>query len=274
MQSMQSILKRLDEFGFEKVRRALAALALSFFAIIYLMVALNAPPGWGPAFVALAACYLVAFLALSAEWFWGRWFAAGLGWSGLMVAVISLVMLGWAPPLVIYGALHGVVVLALMGSKMVAQYDLQEGWRQRYGMDEFGVARLRKTVTRASASLPSLILWALGPKEGREGMLLAAAGIGSLLLAAGGLRGVIRLRSGGLLALGASSVALWTLGSVGGGGGATSSLFAHRWFEGLGFVPGVSNALGNAPLLAAALLTFALIPFARPIARFLRRPSV
>jgi phosphate transport system permease protein len=31
-------------------------------------------------------------------------------------------------------------------------------------MDELGVARLRKTVTRASASLPSLILWALGPR--------------------------------------------------------------------------------------------------------------
>ena len=33
---MLSMLKRLDEVGFEKTRRALAALALSFFIILYL----------------------------------------------------------------------------------------------------------------------------------------------------------------------------------------------------------------------------------------------
>ena len=59
---MLSILKRLDEVGFEKTRRALAALALSFFISIYLILSLNAPPGWGPAFLALSACYVVAFL--------------------------------------------------------------------------------------------------------------------------------------------------------------------------------------------------------------------
>ena len=268
---MLSFLKRLDEVGFEKGRRALAALSLSFFISIYLMVSFNAPPGWGPAFLALAVCYAVAFLALTAEWFWGRWFASGLGWSGMMVAILSLVMIGWTPPLAIYGALHALVVVALTGKKMAAQYDLQESWRQRYGMDEFGVARLRKTVTRAAASLPSLILWALGPKEGQgEGMLLTAIGIATMLTAVAGLRGIVRMRSWGLLAVAASSAALWMLGSAG-GTAAVGALFPVRWFESVGFISNAPNLAGVAPTFAAALLALALLPFAVPALRFLRR---
>jgi hypothetical protein len=272
---MLSAFKRLDEVGFEKGRRALAALSLSFFVSIYLMVALNAPPGWGPAFLALAGCYVVAFLAVTADWFWGRWFASGLGWSGVMVAVISLVMMGWTPPLVIYGALHAIVVVALLGKKMAGLYDLQEGWRKRYAMDEFGVARLRKTITRASMSLPSLILWALGPKDPGQGagLAFAAAGIGTLLLSVVGLRGLVRMRSWGLMALAASSAALWTLGSSTGGSAVAADLFPVRWFESLGFITNAPNAVGLVPTLAAAVLTLSLLPFARPVARFLRRRS-
>ncbi|MBC8131424.1 MAG: hypothetical protein H7X95_00475, partial [Deltaproteobacteria bacterium] len=183
------LLAALDDFGFEKTRRAVAALALSFFVSLYLMLSLNAPEGWGPAFLALAVCYMVAFLAVAAEWFWGRWFAAGLGWSGLMVAAMSTVMLGWMWPLIVYGGLHALVVALLLGKRMTALYDLQEGWRQRFAMDEFGVARLRKTVTRSAASLPSMILWALGPKDPGQGMfhavfLIAAVGLGISGLAA------------------------------------------------------------------------------------------
>ena len=50
-------------------------------------------------FVALALCYGVAFVGVVAEWFWGRWFATGLAWSGVMIAVAALVMLGWTPVL-------------------------------------------------------------------------------------------------------------------------------------------------------------------------------
>ena len=81
---MLSFLKRLDEVGFEKSRRALAALALSFFITMYLLVALSVDSGWAPAFLALAVCYVVAFLAVTADWFWGRWFASGLGWCGTL----------------------------------------------------------------------------------------------------------------------------------------------------------------------------------------------
>jgi hypothetical protein len=261
---MLPFLKRLDEVGFEKGRRALAALALSFFISIYLMVSLNAPPGWGPAFLALSACYIVAFLAVTADWFWGRWFASGLGWSGMMVAALSLVMMGWTPPLAIYGALHALVVVALTGKKMAAKYDMQETWRQRYGMDEFGVARLRKTVTRAAASLPSLILWALGPKQG-QGMWLAAAGIATLLTTVGALRYLIQLRTFGWLLLAASTGALWLLGSA---HAPLATLVPSHWFDTVAFAP---TPVGFPLFLGTMLLTMAAVPFALPALRFLRR---
>ena len=59
-----AILEKLGALGFERVRRALAALSLSFFAILYLFLAFNAPEGWGPAFGALSGCYLIAFFAV------------------------------------------------------------------------------------------------------------------------------------------------------------------------------------------------------------------
>jgi hypothetical protein len=142
------LLSSLQEFGFAKTRRAVAALVLAFFVVLYLFVSSNAPEGWGPAFLALSLCYLVAFLGVTADWFWGRWFASGLGWSGFMVALVSTVMMGWLAPLIIYGVAHGLVVLLLQGKKMTELYDLQAGWRERFKMDELGVARLRKTVTR------------------------------------------------------------------------------------------------------------------------------
>ena len=88
-----------------------------------------------------------------------------------------------------------------MGKKMAARYDLQEAWRERYKMDEFGVARLQKTVTRAAASLPSVIIWALAPEGGGHGVPSAA--LAALVLAAAGLRGLVRMRSWGVLALAA-----------------------------------------------------------------------
>jgi hypothetical protein len=241
---------RLNGIGFERTRRAVAGLALSIFISLYLLVALNAPEGFAGAMVALAICYGVAFLAVVAEWFWGRWFATGLGWSGVMVAIASMVMVGWSPPLAIYGGLHAVVVITLMGAKMAARYDLQAAWRERYKMDEFGVARLKKTIIRSAASLPSLILWALGPKDG-QGMVFAVA---ALALAATGLGAVAMLRTWGLFALAAAAVLVATTGDV-----------------------VASNLLDAAgPTLAQVFLVGALIPFTLPIARYLlgRRSSV
>jgi len=239
------LAERLGALGFERFRRALAALSLSFFAILYTFLALQAPEGWGPALGGLAACYVLAFFAVSAEWFWGRWFATGIGWSGIMVAVFGMFQVGWVPALAIYGGLHALVVLPLAGRSMAARYDLQEGWRARYKMDDLGVARLRKTITRSAASLPSVILWALGPKEPGQGMLFAFV---TLALAAAGLSGLVRLRTWGWMAVAAAGLV-----ALGGG---------HLW------APSMAP-LGVAPDLAGILLLAAAIPFAAPAFRFL-----
>jgi hypothetical protein len=247
----KALRTRLNEFGFERTRRALAALSLSLFISLYLAISLNAPNGLGPVFAGLAFCYGVAFCGVVAEWFWGRWFATGLGWSGIMLGMVALLQLGWTPIFAIYLGLHGLIVLALMGGKMAARYDLQEAWRTRYQMDDLGVARLRKTVTRAAASLPSLIVWALGPREG--GMAFGAA-VAALVLAGLGLRGVVRMRSWGILALGGAAVA------------APLAIFGQT---GPSFT--VTGAEPVLPLLVTVLLVAAVVPFVRPVARFLSR---
>ncbi len=259
---------RLNQIGFERTRRALAGLSLSLFFSLYLMMSLNAPEGFGRVFVALSLCYGVAFVAVVAEWFWGRWFASGLAWSGIMIAIAALVVVGWIPALAIFGVLHLIVVIALMGKKMAARYDLQEAWRARYKMDDFGVARLQKTVTRTAASLPSMIIWALAPKE--EGMAAALA-LAALALGAVGLRGLIRLRSWGIVSIAGAGVA------------ATASLAAAvllgpdcsypnmAYYHAHPFALTLHQNVGLAAPLAIAFLAAAVLPFVAPIARFLRR---
>jgi hypothetical protein len=247
-----ALSEKLGALGFERPRRALAALSLSFFAIVFLFIAFTVPvPGWQAPFVALAACYVVAFFAVVAEWFWGRWFATGLGWSGIMVAIVAISNLGWDNGLAIYGLLHAAIVLPLAGKSMAARYDMQEGWRQRYKMDDFGVARLRKTITRSAASLPSVILWALAPKEPGQGMLLSLM---ALALVATGLGGLVRLRTWGWLAVGASAV-VTLLGS---------GLLPSATFLAFGFPAFVG------PDLAGCFLVAAAIPFVLPALRFVR----
>jgi len=245
----EALAEKLGALGFERVRRAIAALPLSFFGILYVFLALSVPSdgGWGPALGALGLTYMVAFFAVVAEWFWGRWFATGIGWSGLMVAIIGFLQLGWVPVLAVYGGLHLLIVLPLAGKSMAARYDLQEAWRKRYRMDDLGVARLRKTITRSAASLPSVILWALAPKEPGQGMIL---GLVTLALALVGLRGLVRLRTWGWMAV---------------GGSALVALFGGRLATGM---PLLSV---EGPDLAAVFLLAAALPFALPAVRFLRR---
>lgn len=250
----------LKDLGYERERAAVALLSLSFFGILYFLVALNAPPGWGPVFAGLMVCYLTAFLALAAQWFWARWFASGLGWSGFMLGLMSLVMIGWHPSLAIYTVLHGVIVVALVGTKMASRFELQSTWRERYAMDEYGVARLGKAVTRGAASLPTLIMWALAPREGDQMLLLGGL---ALLLAVGGLSGLIRLRTWGLLALSGSAAALMAVAAL--SADLTLSVAdvdlptAGLW------------ALQGSPAIGVAWVSLALLPFALPVLRYLRR---
>jgi hypothetical protein len=271
-----------SELGFAKTRRAVAALSLSFFVTLYLILSLNAPPGWGPAFLALSVCYLLAFIGVVAEWFWGRWFATGLGWSGLMVAALSLVLVGWAPPLVIYGALHGLIVVLLLGKRVSALYEMQEGWRQRLGMDEFGVARLRKTVTRAAASRPSLLLWALAPKDPGQGLAHAGFLVAAAVLGVVGLGGLLRLRTWGVLAVATSAVALVAHGAlhcapeldlaVSATHGDLPTLFSVSFQSVWGLYPGmVALPTMLSTLVPGLLLLASLTPVARPLLAFVRR---
>lgn len=261
---MKRWLEQVRDLGYEKPRAAVAQLALVFFGLLYLLVGLNAPPGWGPAFLALSTVYLVAFFALACEAFWARWFASGLAWSGTMVAIAAIVMIGWQPQLGIYGGLHALILTALLGPKMAARFDMQPAWRERFGMDEFGVVRLRKAVTRAAAALPSLILWALGPKE-PQSLLLGVAAAG---LTTAALYGLIRLRTWSVLAL--VGAALFALALPGFGCGAvrfdafpssSSALAMHGEF-----------LLRIGSVLGAMFTALAVLPFLGPAVRFLRRP--
>ena len=173
---LAALSARLSQIGFERTRRALAALALSVFISLYLLVSLNAPEGFARVFVALAFCYGVAFFAVVAEWFWGRWFATGLAWSGVMIAIAGVVAVGWLPQLVIFGVLHLFVVVALMGEKMAARYDLQAAWRERYKMDDFGVARLQKTDHPVSGVAAQPHHLGAGPERGGDGVCGAGPG--------------------------------------------------------------------------------------------------
>ena len=248
-----SVRAKLDEIGLVGERRALTVLLFSFFAIVYFLVALADDSGWGRAFGGLAACYGLAVFGLAAGWFWARWFAGGIAWSGLMMGVLALVMAGWNPVVAIYLGTHGAAVLCLGGRKMAEAYDLQPAWRERFQLDEHGVIRVRRAITRAAAALPSLIVWALAPRG--EAAVAALTIVGAL-----GLLALIRLRTAGVLLCGASAagalaVALGHLGDA-------TALRVH----GIGGPP--LFALG---LLAGAALLGACLPFVRPIARYLVR---
>jgi hypothetical protein len=252
---------RLSQIGFERTRRAVAALALSMFFSLYLLLSLNAPEGFGRVFLALAGLYGVAFVGVVAEWFWGRWFAQGLAWSGVMIAIFAMISIGWAPALAIYGGIHLLVLVPLMGKKMAARYDLQEAWREKYKMDDFGVARLQKAITRSAMSLPSLIIWALAPKDGDQA-LVTVGGLAALALAAFGVRGLIKMRSWGVLALGGAAVLVASLSDIARLGFASApacKCLAMDW------------APSAAAALAFVCLTVAVVPFAGSVVRYLRR---
>jgi hypothetical protein len=255
---MKRFLQGMRELGLEKPRSAVALLPLSLFTFLYLLAALNAEPEWQLALGALALCYLTAFIAVASQWFWARWFASGLGWSGAMVGVAAMVMMGeWNPILAIYSGLHAIVIVMLLGSKMAALYDLQPGWRQRFGMDEFGVVRLRKAVTRASAALPSLILWALAPKEGQSLVVIAAAALALL-----GVQGLLRLRTWGLLALGGAATAILAA--------SPPAAAPHTFFGGLTDALGIAVASPGTSGALSLLLVAAVLPFAGAAFRHLR----
>jgi hypothetical protein len=251
--------------GLSGERKAFALLCLAFYTAFFGLLSLllwNAPPdqaevrAWWGCFAALAGCYGLSFFSLGAGWFWARWFAMGLGYSGVTVAFWSVVTQRTIDPVIaFYGATHGIILLFLQGKQLTAEFDAKPGWRKALGLDENGVQRVRATVTRAAASLPTLILIALAPREGGEGLLAAALGVL-------GLWGLLRARTVGALAL--LAAAPLTL---------LSGFHAHSAATGGAHALIAPDLLHLLSLSAGLVLLSAALPFVRPMLRFLGRPA-
>lgn len=248
-----SVREKLDAIGLVGERRALAVLVFAFYFILYLLVALADTSGWRRAFGGLAATYGLAAFGLTAGWFWARWYASGIAWSGVMMGALALVMGGVNGIFLFFLGTHLVCVLGLMGAKMAEAYDLKPAWREKYQLDEQGVIRVRRAVTRAAAALPSLVLWALAPRSDAATWAITVAG-------ALGLFGLIRMRSYGPLLLAGSAA-----------GAAIAALASKTCGPVLSVAGTTMRPTAWLGLVAAAILFAAFVPFARPIARYLRR---
>ena len=230
-------------------RKACAAIVLAMFSLLFLTNGLLGPPAFAVLFYALGAAYLTAFFGLVAGWFWARWYTMGLAFSGLLMAVMLWWQIGLDPVVMFWGGTHLVVGLALVGKGPALAFDGRKDWRERWRMDDNSVNRLGKAVMRAGASVPYQIMAGLAPKQGM--------GAGALLaLAAGtaGLWALVRLRTWGVFALaGAGALALLC--------GPAASYAALD----------VRTTVPMAGAIAGVLLAAAVAPFARPLARALRR---
>jgi hypothetical protein len=143
---------------------------------------------------------------------------------------------------------------------MAALFDAKPGWRERWKLDEQGVVRVRRSVTRAASSLPALIMFALAPRE--SAALGAAVGI----LALAGLGGLLAFRTWGVVALGAAGV--MSLAAAVGLPTVALDAQALNLFDAAAPVvaaPGLFAAFAGVMLLAA------VAPFVRPMLGFLRQ---
>jgi hypothetical protein len=236
-------------------RRALAAAVLALFMLQFLLSGLLVDSPFRFMLIGLGVAYGAAFVGVVAGYFWARWYALGLAFSGVAMAVMTAIRGGEVGPAVIFiGLTHAAVGLGLLGADAATFYDGRHDWRERYRMDENAVHRLGKAVTRAGASLPYLIVAGLAPRDGDGSSLVGwlALGVGVV-----GFAGLVRLRTWGLLALPAAALLLAFVPAapavMGGAGLSTVTTFAPF-----------------APFVVGALVAAALVPFARPLARHLR----
>jgi len=228
-------------------RRALASVTFAFYFLVYFVLAQQRMvPELSRALYGLAGVYGLAFFALVAGYFWARWYAVGVGLYGVITAVVGVWQIGMEPVLIFVGGTHLAATLMLWGSSMSESYDGKTAWREKYHMDDNAVQRLGRSVIRAGVSLPFVLLYALAPKADAGSLILSVAA----LVATGlGLRALVKLKTWGVLALGAAGLTLVALGST--------DLASH-------------TALALRPMLAGGLLLSAAAPFVRPMLRALR----
>lgn len=228
-------------------RRALAAAIMAFYFLLYgVMAYARLAPELTKAFAAIAFVYGLAFFSLVAGYFWARWFAVGVGLYGVITAAVGIWQLGAEPVLLFVGGTHLAATLFLWGQAMSEPYDGQAAWREKFHMDDSAVQRLGRSVIRAGIGLPIVLIYAFAPRPEPAGAVLPVL---ALVLAALGLRGLIRLRTWGVLAIGLAGAL--TLVIVG------ADVVSH----GL-----AGAALGRA--IAGGALVAAAAPFLAPIARF------
>jgi hypothetical protein len=234
-------------------RRALAAAIMVFYFLFYGVIAYSQLiPEFTKAFAAIAGVYGLAFFALVAGYFWARWYAVGVGLYGVITAAIGMWQIGAEPVLVFVGATHLAATLFLWGEAMSVPYDGQDEWRKKFHMDENAVERLGRSVIRAGVSLPFILLYAFAPKPEGAAMILPFA---TLVLVLFGIRGLVQLKTWGVLALGAAGALMLTVV-----GADLFGLGNHAYAMQPVMIRG---AIGGALLLAATL------PFARSMFRYL-----
>ena len=143
---------------------------------------------------------------------------------------------------------------------MAAIFDAKPAWRARLKLDDQGVIRVRKSVTRAASSLPALIMFALAPREGQELLALTA-----FTLALVGIGGILAGRTLGVLAFVGGAAATVALVVVGPRPARLRGL-QHAPFSdgGAALMPMLGVLARRAPRRAA-------LPFAKPIAAYVLR---
>jgi hypothetical protein len=230
-------------------RRALAAAVMAFYFLFYGVIALSqVVPDFSRAFAAISGVYGVAFFALVAGYFWARWYAVGVGLYGVITAAVGVWQIGAEPVLLFVGGTHLAATVLLWGQAMSLPYDGQIAWRERFHMDESAVQRLGRSVIRAGVSLPFILLYALAPKPDAASLL---ASLVALTLTGLGLRALIRLRTWGVMALGAAGVLMLSI--------ATADVATV----------GLTTAVMK-PAIAGVLLIAAAVPFLAPMIRWVR----
>jgi len=237
------------------VRRALALLLLGFYVTQFAMTAWLGPEEMFACYLGLSLCYGLAFIALGAEWFWGRWFAMGVGNFGSLLLLV-LFKVGFEPMIAFFGFTHLAIAVFLLGEGMAARYEHSETTAERWNFQEESLLLMRRATLSAGSTIPFLILYALAPRA--DIIQLGALGLG-----VAGLFAVLARRTWGAIAMGGAG--LLALGDAAGLFGATPSGY-------LLLSPGsgvVIHGAAFAWLAALALLVPAgLVPAS---IRFLRR---
>jgi hypothetical protein len=267
-------MDRLGSIGYVGERKAVALLCMGFFATLFFMISLQARtelPEFFAMFSAMTLLYLTAFFGVAAEWFWGRWFATGLGYWGVTMTIMTIVTTRSAPTqIIVFGVMHGLMSVLLQGEKMAALFDAKPEWRERWKLDEQGVVRVRKSVTRAASSLPALILFALAPRQDQSLYGLPTFDAISLTLAAVALFALVSLlttrRTWAVMLLGASGVGLVLRAVL-----ADARLYASGVYFEPATVPHADCMLLLLGAVGGLLLVSASVPFVGPMLSYLVR---